>query len=333
MDADLVAITERYRRFARDEAPSRSPVYARWAARVSADPPLQRILAAIAPHRRQPPLVFAVARLLGLADDADDDEFADWVRGNGDRLRTECERRSLQTNEPQRCAALLPALGLIDGPIALLEVGASAGLCLYPDRYSYRYVGGDRVVAQLDPADGPSEVTLTCRVRGDRMPPVTLPDVVWRAGIDLNPLDPGAASTAEWLTALVWPGESGRTERIRAALRIAAHEPPHLVAADAAEALPAVAAEAPRGATLVITTPGVLVHLPAQSRSRVITQARRLGRWVTLDAPGLHDGWVPDSVSPWRDGFALAVDGEVRAAADPLGGWVEWRTGERARVG
>ena len=52
------------------------------------------------------------------------------------------ERRT-QTNEPRRCATLLPALAQLDGPLALLEVGASAGLCLYPDRYSYRYDGGD----------------------------------------------------------------------------------------------------------------------------------------------------------------------------------------------
>src|SRR3712207_7397840 len=40
-----------------------------------------------------------------------------------------------------RCAALLPALATIDGPLALVEVGASAGLCLYPDRYGYEYDG------------------------------------------------------------------------------------------------------------------------------------------------------------------------------------------------
>ena len=38
--------------------------------------------------------------------------------------------RRTQTNEPARCATLLPALALLPPPLALIEVGASAGLIL-----------------------------------------------------------------------------------------------------------------------------------------------------------------------------------------------------------
>ncbi len=323
-DAEARAVAERFDRFAREEAPGRSELYAQWARLVAADPELQRVLARIPAGRRQPPLVFAVTRLRG-SGDVEAAAWRDWVLERADEIVQECSRRSLQTNEPMRCAALLPALSRIEGPIALLEIGASAGLCLYPDRYSYRYRSGAQTLA-LDPVDGVSSVVLECEVRtgdGGRMPQVALPEIVWRAGIDLAPLDPAAPETVAWLTGLVWPGETGRVGRVREALRIAAADPPVRVAGDGAARLAEIAASAPSDATLVIQTPGVLAHLPWAARRELIDVARCAGRWITLDAPGLHEGWsAPIETTTWPGGFALALDGEVLAAADPLGAWL-----------
>lgn len=326
MDAEAAVVAERFARFARDEAPGRSELYAQWAAGVAADEPLQRVLARIPARHRQPPLVFAVTRMLG-SGEPPFAQWREWLLHHADAVVAECATRSLQTNEPLRCAALLPALSRVRGPIALLEIGASAGLCLYPDRYSYRYTNAEGTVA-LDPADGVSSVVLECDVRGERMPQFALPDIVWRAGIDLAPLDPAAPETAAWLTGLVWPGETGRAARVRDALDIAAADPPLLVAGDGATVLAEVAEAAPAGATLVVQTPGVLAHVPWAARHDLIAAARGAGRWITLDAPALHEGWGSGSeLDGWPGGFALALDGDVLAAADPLGGWLEWRAG------
>lgn len=321
------AVQQRYARFARDEAPGRSAVYGEWAAGVAEDPEVQRVLARIPETRRQPPLVFAVSRLLG----AEVDGYPTWRRfalQHADELVAECRTRQLQTNEPLRLAALLPVLSEIEGPLALLEIGASAGLCLYPDRYSFRFRGEDGVLrAALDPPDGPSTVILESRVSGD-LPPLRMPDVVWRAGIDLAPLDAADLRDRRWLKALVWPGETGREERIEAALDIAASDPPHLVAGDALEAIDALAAAAPADATLVITTPGVLVHIPRAGRTALVERLTRSpARWITLDPPGLLDVWEPPVDADDWPGFVVALDGRVRAAADPLGRWWEWRAG------
>jgi hypothetical protein len=320
------AVQERYARFARDEAPGRSDLYAEWAAGVAADDEVRRVLLRIPETRRQPPLVFAVTRMLG-AGLSGYARWRDFVLRNAEEVVEECASRSLQTNEPLRLAALLPVLSEVGGPIALLEVGASAGLCLYPDRYSYRFVeedGGPRVA--LDPAGGPSTVVLESRVTGP-LPPLRIPEVVWRAGIDLAPLDPRDERDRRWLRGLVWPGEKGREERIDAALDIAASDPALLVAGDADEELEALAATAPPDATLVITTPGVLVHIPRERRNALVERISALdARWITIDPPGLLDVWKPTvDADTWR-GFVVALDGRVRAAADPLGGWWEWRT-------
>lgn len=321
------AVRERYGRFARQEAPGRSTLYAQWAHGVERDTEVQTVLERIPATHRQPPVVFAVTRMLG----APLGDFAQWrsfLLAHADTVVAECAARRVQTNEPLRLAPLLPVLSEIDGPIALLEIGASAGLCLYPDRYSYHYTDANGELRMaLDPDDGPSTVTLVSEVRGD-MPPVRMPQITWRGGVDLDPLDARDARDRDWLQALVWPGETGRAERITAALDIAAADPPMLARGDAAVRLESLAASAPRDATLVITTPGVLAHIPRAARQALIAQVRALpARWITIDAPALHDAWHPPVDAETWPGFVVALDGAVRAAADPLGRWWEWRAG------
>ncbi len=317
------AVAARYGRFATDEAPGRSALYAAWAAGVAADAESSTILSRIPETHRQPPLVFAVTRLLG-APEGEFAAWAAWLAQHADEVVAEASRRSLQTNEPQRCAALLPALSGIDGPIALLELGASAGLCLYPDRYSYRYLGG----IDLDPSTGESAVVLTCRVTG--APPLRMPQVVWRAGVDLAPLDASDPADRRFLSTLVWPGEEGRAERIEAALDIVAAEPPTMIRGDASDpaVLHAAVARAPADATLVVTTPGVLPHIPRAGRERLIAAVRALEAvWVSIDPPGLHSAWSPRVDAATWGGFVLGRDFTPLAAVDPLGAFVEWRAG------
>ena len=86
--------------------------------------------------------------------------------------------RRTQTNEPARCATLLPALARLPGPLALIEVGASAGLTLLFDHYSYDYDG--HRLAGCDPG----APTLRCAVHGPVPLPARLPDhrLAGRAG-------------------------------------------------------------------------------------------------------------------------------------------------------
>src|ERR1700730_14052353 len=88
--------------------------------------------------KRQPNRLFAAARsLLGEPPDLAALHFL--LGDREDELAGIILARRTQTNEPARCATLLPALALLPPPLAIVEVGASAGLTLLADKYSYDY--------------------------------------------------------------------------------------------------------------------------------------------------------------------------------------------------
>ena len=203
---------ENYLTFGR-EARGRSPAYESLSAAVAADELILEFLAALPRAKRQPNLLFAAARYL-LDAPPTIDTLQTLVRENGTELSHVMQTRRTQTNEPARCATLLPALAELPGPLALLEVGASAGLTLLFDRYSYDYDGYR--IAGCDP-DAP---TLRCAVRGPVPLPAQVPDITWRAGLDLNPLDVTREDDVRWLSCLVWPGESDRQDRLAAAVTL-----------------------------------------------------------------------------------------------------------------
>jgi hypothetical protein len=290
-----------------------SPVYAAWASAVATDGEALALIETLPEQKRQPPLVFAVARICGAVDEPDG--LPDFLREAWPQLGAEILRRPMQTNEPGRCTALLPALARLPGPLALLELGASAGLCLYPDRFSYDFAG-----ARIDPADGPSGVLLECSVSGMDIPE-RMPEVVWRAGIDLEPLRVDDPLDRAWLEALVWPGQARRLSRVRAAIEIARADAPLLLRGNARERLVAAAARAPAGATLVIVTAGVLVYIPFLERELLVADIRRLGaRWVSLEGAAVLPEVrrrLPQGEEEGR--FVVALDEQPLAFAGPHG--------------
>jgi Uncharacterized protein conserved in bacteria (DUF2332) len=149
---------ENYREFAQD-AYGRSPAYESLAGSVADDTAVLRFLGSLPPEKRQPNLLFAAARYL-LGDPVGITRLRALVRRNRAELSEVMLARRTQTIEPARCATLLPALAQLTPPLALIEVGASAGLTLLFDRYSYDYAGHQ--IAGQDP----QAPTLRCTPRG-----------------------------------------------------------------------------------------------------------------------------------------------------------------------
>jgi len=120
-----------YERFAAVEARGVSPLYEEWAASIADDDAVLALIDSLPRPKRQPNLVFAAARLAG-APLARYPEFREWLLGRWSAVEPIIQARMTQTNEAGRCAVLLPLLAQIEGPVALIEAGASAGFCLYP---------------------------------------------------------------------------------------------------------------------------------------------------------------------------------------------------------
>jgi hypothetical protein len=307
---------ERYRAFA-DEARGRSPQYGELTTGVAGDPLVLGFLDALPAAKRQPNLLFAAARCL-LGAPADLRALRGLVTDRGGELADLMLARRTQTNEPARCATLLPALALLPQPLALIEVGASAGLTLLADRYSYDY--GGRQLAGTDPC----APVLSCRPLGAVPIPAQVPEIAWRAGLDLNPLDVTDDDDVRWLECLVWPGETGRRERLAAAIETARRDPPPVHRGDLLTDLVPLARQAPPGATLVIYHSAVLAYVAPEQRGRFAESVAALGAaWLSNEGPGVLSGVaVPEREG---DNFALVRDGITAiACTDPHGTWIEW---------
>ncbi|QDB78758.1 DUF2332 domain-containing protein [Georgenia wutianyii] len=307
-------VADGYRLFARREAHGISPVYEAWANAVAEDDAVLALLDTLPGPKRQPNLVFAAARHHGA--DGTYDSFRSTVLEQWEQVRRTITSRATQTNEAARCAVLLPFLARLPQPLALIEVGASAGLCLLPDRYSYRYSDG----ARLDPAGGPSDVVITSRLGPGITAPSALPHIAWRAGIDLAPVDVTDQDACAWLETLIWPGQPDRLERLRGALAIARREPPRVVRGNLIEALPDLAREAPADATLVVFHSAVLAYLSPEDRSHFAGVVDDLpGHWISNEGRGVLPGLPSPGVRTDDGRFVLAVDGRPRALTDPHG--------------
>ncbi|MEU4214863.1 DUF2332 domain-containing protein [Actinoplanes sp. NPDC026623] len=270
-----MTIARTYSDFGTREARGVSPAYERLAVAVAGDAELLALIGLLPEAKQQPNLLFAAVRLLGGPVD-DPAAFHDYTVANWAAIEPQIRCRATQTNEPGRCAVLLPVLAALPGPLALLEVGASAGLCLYPDRYAYRY-GEHRL--------GTGGPLLDCEATG-LTPPDRVPEVVWRAGLDLNPLDVTDPADLAWLDALIWPEHAHRRARLRAAAAVAAADPPHLVRGDLLDDLPALAAQAPPDATLVVFHTSVLYQVPAPRREAFAALVGTLpGHWIANESP------------------------------------------------
>lgn len=248
--------------------------------------------------------------------------FRDFCRVHRDELQHLIRTRRTQTNEVARCLALVPALATVARrvlePMALIEIGASAGLMLAFDRF--RYVFGDETWGNRD-----STVTLTTELRGaqPRLPPHSF-SIASRVGLDLYPVDVTNESDVRWLDALVWPGHEERRTRLRRAVTAVASDPPALVAGDALDVLPAFINSVDNHVVPVVFHSFALIQWSGEQRAeldRLLSQAGRPILRIWLEWFGYKRNLPVIKVYEYRD---ARVQVNTLGRFHHHGRWLDW---------
>ncbi|WP_316014232.1 DUF2332 domain-containing protein [Roseobacter sp. HKCCA0434] len=249
-----------------------------------------------------------------------DAEFADglmgWIAEEGTRV-VPWLASAPQTNEVGRSGVLLGGLlHLADGrDFELLEIGASAGLNLYAERYGY-----DLGVGHW----GGGPVALACDWSGQVPPLDREVRVAARSGCDLAPIDVAVGAERRRLMAYIWPDQAARRARIAAAVDLVAEARPEIVRQGAAAFLAErLAAPAPEGRQRVVMHSIMWQYMPKAEQARTEAVIREAG------ADGRLDAWLrmeadaePGSASVMLTRFPGGS--EELGRADFHGRWARW---------
>jgi hypothetical protein len=259
-------------------------------------------LAAEIPMERLPALLF-VATVQRVVADHPDDPLARYYPGPGQRAvdaafpaalnqfaisRAEELRvwfgNHYQMNEVARCVQTALALGVVQrlAPgrrLALIDVGTGSGLGLGLDCYHVDLGGG----RSFGPPD--STVQLTCAVDGTPALPPGPPDIDWRLGIDVAPIDLDDAASRAWLAACTPPTIDAEA-RLAGAIALTRSAEIVVRAGDGAALLAGAIDEAPAGLLVVVLDSYTAVFLDDTGRAAMRAAVDEAGRdvvWISLD--------------------------------------------------
>ena len=231
-----------------------------------------------------------------------------------------------QTNEVRRSIALIGGFLTVAAetglPLRSFEVGASAGLNQYWDRFHYDFGAGRW-------GDADASVRIDAEWSGD-LPPLVPIRVIERGACDRRPTDLRDLAQCGRLLACIWPDQFDRLERSRAAIDLALASGASVETADALDWTHARVA--PQTGTATVLFHSVFwQYLPAETQAGLKAEIERIGDTATPDAPF---AWLameptPGDMIVMQIRLRLWPGGEERILAQthPHGSTVRWLGG------
>ena len=354
-----VQMAEMWTGFADTSCGTYSPIYDSVSRAVAASDAVHELVLQAPPAAHMPTVLLAAVHYLLLGDSAhplaaiydgrsDADAgplFVAYCLEHRDEVLALLAVRHTNTNEVGRSGAIGPALtevaARLGAPLALVDVGCSAGLNLMCDRYLLDY-GPDGSTGPPDAA-----VRIETTVVGGT-PPIAprLPVVAARIGIDRDPVDLSNDDDVRWQLACVWP-DTGRLPRTRLALDLARQAQPEIVSGDAVDTVGRVLDGLDPALVPVVVTTWAFAYLTVERRRAFVDEltaaSRRTARplaWVSAEGAGVVETLGAVEVPTYGAGLHASILGLVvfdggRAEPEVLGfvhshgGWIDWRAPER----
>ena len=254
--------------------------------------------------------------------------FREFYLANEDELLEVAQTRRTQTNEVRRCAVLLPVYGVATAlsnamPLSLIEIGCSGGLNLSWDQYGYQYDNGQQA------GNPQSLLQIDTIVKGNNPLPLSdlLPEVAFRCGIDLHPLDIQDEADVRWLKALVWPEPTDRVVMMDSAISIARENPPRLIKGDVLAVLPDITPDIPADSAPIFYHTFVTYQFSQAMRDELTeliqTQAQHFEHAFYLSIEWLDASYAPMvHLTHYVKGKVQSRDLLARCTGHAR--WVEW---------
>ena len=333
-----------WRDFAEEARRQGSPLYAQLAIAIDGDESLKALTAGRRPGQPSANLLLAAVHYLllkgavhplrdcyaTLGGTASGENvfalFQDFVTARRDAVRQLIETRVTNTNEVGRAAILRAGFGALaqqeSAKLNLIEIGPSAGLNLNWDQYGVRYRQGGAVAAEVLPG---AELVLDCDLKTDAMPPMVLPRLGRRLGLELHPVNLLNDDDRTWLRALVWPDQPQRLARLDAAISLFLRAPAEIRGGDALALLPEALAQMPGDEAVCVYHTIVTYQFSAVMREELeslLTAARRPVWHLSLEFDG-QSGFAV-TLAHHQSGFVRA---RILGSASAHGAWLAWQKG------